>query len=109
MKKWIVKLEDERPAGKGSGYCFYCLSEVGKEHATDCVIRTRKVLIKMTIEFPYETVESWDKKQIEFQLNEGTWCASNIIAKLKEFDKKMGCLCQFAEFKYLRELNPKLI
>src|SRR5579859_1862023 len=38
MKKIVTK-EDERPAGKGSGRCFYCPSKIGEEHANSCVIQ----------------------------------------------------------------------
>ena len=69
-KNWIVKEEDERPAGKGTGKCFYCASKIGEEHEWECVIRTRKVLVRAVVEYEVEVPESWNKENIEFHRND---------------------------------------
>ena len=103
MKKFIVTKEDERPAGKGSGHCFYCPSKIGEEHAKECVLRKRKVIIRLAVEYPIEVPESWTKEQIEFHRNESSWCKDNALDELKEFIKQNGCLCDKADIEYVEE------
>lgn len=94
----IVKKEDERPAGKGSGHCFYCPSKIGKPHAKDCVLYTKTVTIRMIIEYPIEVPNAWDKDRIEFHRNESSWCVNNAIDELQELDKENGCFCGVTKF-----------
>jgi len=35
----------------------------------------------------------WDNEMIEFHLNDSSWCCSNLIDILTEYDKKNGCIC----------------
>lgn len=62
-KTWIVTERDEKPAGKGSGHCFYCPSLIGQEHAKECVLRTRKVLVNFSIDIPIDVPESWELRK----------------------------------------------
>jgi len=54
----------------------------------------------MTVEYDMELKTDMTKDEIEFQLNEGTWCANNAIAELQEMIDKddAPCLCPVAEF-----------
>ena len=40
----------------------------------------------------------YDDDLIEFSLNESSWCASNIIPMLEDYDRKHGCICNICEF-----------
>lgn len=108
MKKedWEVKDYGIRPAG--SDYeCFYCGVKKGNQHKEGCVIRKRTVVVKMEIEIVLDVPEDWDENFINFHKNESSWCASNIISELQRMDEKTGCLCEFTEFKYLREASEE--
>lgn len=54
---------------------------------------TQTVTVEITIKLPMEFPKEWDAKMIEFHLNESSWCFSNIIEVLEEYDEKHGCLC----------------
>lgn len=99
---WIVGEYSIRPAGDPDK-CFYCGVHKGGTHKPECVIRNRTVVLKMTIDLVVEVPEDWDKQTIEFNKNQGTWCASNILSELERLDGHAGCLCPFMEFEYIRE------
>lgn len=106
----LVTLEDERPAGKGSGRCFYCPSKIGDRHALDCVIFTKKVIVRMTVEYEVEVPHSWGKDMIEFHRNDGTWCCDNALDELEllsnEGTKGKSCLCaQDMKFEFIKEVE----
>lgn len=94
----IVKADDERPAGKGSGVCLYCKEKIGQPHKWECVIPQKQVMVKMTVEYPISVPRSWGKEDIEFQRNEGSWCASNAVDELKALG---DCICNYTAFAYV--------
>lgn len=96
---WKVTEDDERPA-RPDGTCFYCKEPIGNEHKPDCVVRSRTVVIRFMVDVVVSVPENWDKTDIEFMYNEGSWCASNLVEMLKE---KPGCLCSCTEAEYVRE------
>lgn len=111
MKKsteWMVRADlGPRPAGPADE-CFYCHRTVGDQHAPDCAIRNRMVIIRATVEYPIRVPEDWNEGNILFHRNEGSWCSSNFIAEVERVDDEMeGCLCGHAEFSYVREAAPE--
>lgn len=98
----LVKPEDERPVSKGSGACTYCQEKIGQPHKWECVIPQKWVTVRMTITMPMQFPRSWDKDNIEFKLNESSWCASNIVDELEELSKQVD-LCNITEFEFLHE------
>lgn len=106
LKPPIIKLEDERPASKGSGVCFYCHKKVGKRHADDCVLWTRPVTIRLSVEYIIEVPHFWDKDRIEFHRNDSSWCAGNALDELDDrFASENPCLCSAAVFEYVGEVE----
>lgn len=97
----LVTLEDERPNGKGSGHCFYCPSKIGERHSADCVRWERTVTIRMILEYPVKVPHSWDKDDIEFHRNDGTWCGDNAVQELEQLPDDF--ICQHAKFEYVGE------
>ena len=65
----------------------------------------KKVRIKWTIELPMEVPEEWDKEMIEFYFNESSWCCSNIIEDLQQYDKDHGCICNICKAEFLEEIS----
>lgn len=118
----VHELDDGiRPAGKPNE-CFYCNKKVGAPHADDCVVVTKRVLMRITTpdgsvsgNWILDVPHSFSPDSIEFRYNEGTWCANNIfdydvswdqpnaLARLRELD--IGCLCDVLEFKFVRVVD----
>lgn len=101
---WTVGDYGIRPAGKPT-QCFYCGIEKGGIHKEGCVIRKRTIVMEMKINIVMDVPEDWDEAMCNFHKNEGTWCANNILHDLNAMKERMNCLCDVAEFKYLREAN----
>jgi hypothetical protein len=99
----LVLEEDERPNGKGSGVCFYCQEKIGTPHKWECVIPQKWVLVRMTADIPMEMPRSWTKDDIEFKLNESSWCANNIVDDLQTLVDNGLDLCNITEFEYIRD------
>jgi hypothetical protein len=103
---YIVKEDAIRPAGS-QDRCLYCNRALGAEHKPDCVMRNKTVVIKAIIEYVVEVPEHWDKEQIEFHRNLGSWCSSNFVDEINELEEKIGCLCSHTNFKYVREATEE--
>jgi hypothetical protein len=96
-----------RHAGKPDE-CFYCNMPMGADHKDDCVCVKRKVIVRMTVEYPVEVPASWTPDNIHFHRNEGTWCSDNAVDELVKlidgaYEAEHGCLCRFTKFKYVKE------
>ena len=50
-------------------------------------------MVKFEITLPMNFPEDWDDHDIWFHLNESSWCSSNLIPMLEEYDKECGCIC----------------
>lgn len=85
-----------RPAGP-SDICFYCRQKVGESHARDCVVVQRKVKLRYVVEIEVMMPHAWDGDDIEFNRNEGTWCANNCVdnieAHISALRARGRCLC----------------
>lgn len=85
-----------RPAGN-QDECFYCNQKIGTPHKLDCIILNRKVKVRYTFDIEIEVPWSWNKYDIEFNRNDGSWCADNSIKELTQamYEKniKNNCLC----------------
>jgi len=104
---------DSWKVGKGvrsqrPGECFYCGAKVGAEHNWDCVCRLRTVVVRATVDLVREVPEDWTKEDIESQLNESSWCASNILDDFTRIvAARDSCICEASSFEYLREASEK--
>lgn len=102
--KYIVTSLAKRPASNAER-CFYCHEAIGDHHLEDCVLVIKKVLVRVVVEYEMDMPANWDKNQVEFRLNESSYCASNLLDDLKEFEKENGCLCAFVHYEYLRDVG----
>ena len=100
---FIVTKKAQRPA-KMDGRCFYCNELIGSNHKLDCVLVQKKVKIKMTVEYEVDVPSSWNKENIEFHRNEGTWCSNNAIDELETAFEKT-CMCGTTKFKYIKDIS----
>lgn len=108
-ENWPVTPESgPRPAGPPDA-CFYCDQPLGSQHAVDCVLRERTVVVRAVVEYVVTVPEGWEASLIEFQRNEGSWCAGNglsEIGRLAEYvgrDDAVECGCGIASWEYVRE------
>lgn len=100
---FTVTEEAMRPASD-KRQCFYCQQAIGEVHKPNCVLISRKVKVRMTVEYEVEVPAHWDKSNIEFHRNEGSWCTNNAIDELTsifEGEEENGCMCSCTEFEYL--------
>lgn len=100
----IVTEAAMRPAAPGVRRCFYCHEAVGAEHKADCVCVVKRVKIRATIEYEVTAPSDWDKHMVEFQRNDGSWCANNMLHELEAL-KGNGCLCNHVKFEYLGDVE----
>lgn len=107
MKKdnWPVNNHGIRPAGKPDE-CFYCQAKKGSQHNQDCVVRERTIVMEMKVEVVMSVPEHWDQDMCNFHKNESSWCADNILPTLERLSEQ-SCLCDFAEFTYVREATKE--
>jgi len=93
-----------RPASKEQE-CFYCHQPIGENHKEDCVLIKKKVKILMRVVYLRSVPASWSRSEIEFYLNDSSWCANNALDELSEiFDRENGeCMCSSSTFDYVSE------
>lgn len=103
---WIVTESAARPAGL-SDECFYCNVKIGDEHAKGCVIRSRTVVLDVSIRMVTEVPEDWAVEDIDFRFQESSWCASNIVEDLERLAERRHCLCDSVEVAYMREATAQ--
>ncbi len=134
LNEWPKVLPNDngiRPAGPPDA-CFYCGARVGVLHGSDCVTVEKEVevAVKVTLEkgrairgiWRKFVPHSWEPYNIEFQMNESSWCASNIFNHWDDItwdeESKAGaqelidtyaeydhCLCGCFEGKFLRVVD----
>jgi hypothetical protein len=105
MSKFLVTPNAKRPASEAEE-CFYCKQSVGLPHADNCVLVSKKVKLRLTIEYVAIVPAHWDKDQIEFHRNESSWCRGNDLDEIvKESKKTNGCICDYSEVDYLKTLS----
>ena len=57
--------------------------------------------IEIKINLPMDFPEEWDTNEIEFYLNDSSYCCNNLIDLLQEYSKKYGCICNITECKVI--------
>ncbi len=57
--------------------------------------------IEIKINLPMEFPLDWNKEQIEFYLNNSSYCCDNLIRSLQEYSKKHGCICSITKCKVI--------
>jgi len=114
----LVTPDDLRPGIKGSSnQCGYCTSILGDPHQPECVCLKKIVVVEMTMQIQMEFPRSFDQDNIEFRLNESTYCTDSAIDGLhrwtEEQEQKKNqyggsrCSCPVTQFKYLRDATEK--
>jgi hypothetical protein len=117
---WIVGDNGIRPVSRDANVCTYCREPRGNTHKPDCVIRSRSVVVRLTVEYVKLVPESFDEEMVNFVANEGTRCIDNSIHELNERSVRweeqargdegpevygISCFCGHASEVYVREAN----
>lgn len=105
----VVKPSDERPA-RPDGTCFYCGQPVGRNHKPDCVVVSKTVTVRLTLELVIDVPRAWDGDMIEFARNESSWCKDNLLRDLGAWasvENRDRCTCGIAEIKFLRDATAE--
>lgn len=109
IKEAVVTIEHTRPRATTHvpGKCFYCPARLGQPHGPKCVVPQRTVRMRWVLEYDADVPANWDKRQIEFHRNMGTWCADNAVDELKKTTGDDGCLCSMGRFEVVDEKEKK--
>lgn len=88
-----------RPAGKPTE-CFYCHRSLGGEHAMDCVCFSKVVMVKVEMTIPMVVPAHWGPHEVDFHMNDRSWCANNIVKDLQRMQEadEGHCRCLCADF-----------
>ena len=107
---WTVVAADARSGG-APDECFHCRRKMGQEHATDCVIRERTVVVKTTVEHVILAPESWTAEMIDFHRNDSHLCADNYgdeLAQVFAYSRSVRvCMCNRVVSEYVREAEAE--
>lgn len=102
----VTPLNGPRTAGKPTE-CFYCHQPLGERHKDDCVCFAKVVMVRVEMTIPRVVPAHWTQHDIEFHMNDSSWCASNIINDLQRMDEadedNCRCLCSDFRGEFLRE------
>lgn len=53
--------------------------------------------IEIKINLPMDFPQDWGKEQIEFYLNDGSYCCDNLLDLLQQYSEQHGCICEITE------------
>lgn len=75
-------------------YCRAYTPE-GEEHASDCVLRKRTVVLEMRVRYVAEVPADWTQDDILFHRNDGSFCLDNDLDQIAGETSVKGapCLC----------------
>ena len=87
--------------------CFYCGQPIGDYHKPECVLISKKVKVRMVVEYEVEVPSHWDKHNVEFHRNDSSWCADSAVNELQKIveDEESPCLCELARFEYIEDTS----
>ena len=101
-----VHPNDSRPIGP-PGRCTYCREPIGSTHTSECVIPSRTVVVRATIEYVVSVPANWLRENIEFHRNDSSWCCGNMVNELTALKDGGDCLCSRVQFEYVREATEE--
>ena len=67
----------------------------------------KSVKIRVVLEVPHEVPEDWGADEINFHLNESSWCANSILPELERLSQSEGCLCAFFKGEYVGDWKKR--
>lgn len=100
--------QDERPARR-DGTCFYCSQPLGTKHNPNCIIVSKTITVRLTLDVVIEVPRTWGKEQVEFARNENSWCVNNMMRELQTWfdDTNNSCACGSAQIDFVRDATEE--
>lgn len=91
------------------GVCAYCKRPIETEHAEDCVIPQRTVVLDLRVRYVASVPRGWTQDEILFHRNDGSFCLNNDLDRIGEETAADGaaCLCSRAEVAFVREATAE--
>lgn len=110
ISEFVVTEKAMRPASP-ERRCFYCHQAIGDFHKDGCVLISKWVTVKATITMDIEVPSWWDKHDVEFHRNEGTWCGSNMTGDIERYQdyKQKLCICDEVEYEYIKDNSERFL
>lgn len=107
----LVRPDDHgiRPAGP-AGVCLYCRSKVGEPHGVDCVAVTKRVRLRLTVEYERDIPAFWGEEDLLFQHYDGSYCGDNALNDIQRYLERTGqCLCseELCVLKLVRDVDSQ--
>jgi hypothetical protein len=68
---------------------------------------SKKVLVKLSIEMLIDVPQDANSGNIDFYMNDSSWCIGNFVGQLIAEHKIDGCFCNRATGKYIRDATPE--
>jgi hypothetical protein len=116
---WPVVTPDNRDGGNVR--CFYCKEPVGKPHEQECVRVSKLTRWRVLCDgkpvgwFNEYLPHWWGRHEMEFRMNEGSWCSDNCLDGRVEWDTveppELGriaendCSCHLLSFEFDRVVD----
>lgn len=104
-ENWPVGKHGVRPAGSPD-HCFYCHTPVGEQHKSDCVIRSKTIVVETLVTHVITVPEHWDEDQVEWHYNNSR-CQDNTLQDLQALSERVGCLCSHIKTTVIRDATPE--
>lgn len=104
----VTRDNGPRPAGPAN-QCFYCTRKIGQEHAADCPLRVRTVVVDISLRIGMQVPETWTESNIQSFFNGGN-CINNQVTELENSFLAAGkkCLCEaFSGVRFVREATAE--
>ncbi len=101
-KNWIVGEFSVRPKGN-PGECFFCKHKLGMQHAKDCAIRERSVVVRATIDVTAYVTEDMPNAMITEAFNDPEWLQGELGYLLELLIREPYRLHEVSTVQYLRE------
>ena len=61
----------------------------------------RNVTIRWSVDLPMKFPIDWTDEEIEFYLNESSYCRSNLIDLLNKYEEEHTCICNISKAEIL--------
>lgn len=65
----------------------------------------KRIVYELTITMEESVPLEWDADQINFWLNESSWCMGNAFEKLKDMVGNEFCTCQIMRGKFIKDVE----
>jgi hypothetical protein len=106
MPSYIVTEQAQRPADP-DGRCYYCKQPIGSSHLSTCVLMKKTVKVRMTIEYDTDVPACWNADDVQFWLNESSFCVNDVLDELQA-NNDQACLCGRTKLEFVQQISHKL-